>query len=119
MSLAQKQDWAHKIPQMEDGTYDCDVFGGDHVKFEFDINITGNLYLGDLVDTLEISAGGDVILGKNANTLRISAGGDVILGENSKNWNIDAGRDVILFAKVCTSDIISADGEILFNDEPA
>ena len=41
--------------------YDCNIFGGDRVKFERPVYITGDISLGDNADTGCVGAGGDVI----------------------------------------------------------
>ena len=47
LELARQKGWDTQIPQLEDGTYNCDVFGGDDVTLDFWFAISGTLYLKD------------------------------------------------------------------------
>ena len=83
LKLAHEKGWDTSIPQLEDGTYDCDVFGGNGVLFNFDVHISGNLSLGAGAFTRDIFAGGIVALGEGADSCTITAGEDFICGDGS------------------------------------
>ena len=95
-SLARQKGWDVKIPQLDDGTYNCDVFGGDEVCFNFKFVISGILYLKDNATLQDnISAHEGIILGNYAYTLNLfSNNGDIILGNYADTCNI-SGRNII------------------------
>lgn len=96
LELAKQKGWDTKIPQLEDGTYDCDVFGGDGVMFDFAVFITGTLYLKDEAYFLnDVSANAGIFLGNNAYTLSLSSdNGDVIIGNDAGTCSI-IGKNII------------------------
>lgn len=148
LELAKQKGWDTKIPQLEDETYDCDVFGGDDVAFYFDFCITGTLYLkenalfegnvsahegivlGNGAGTYDLSSdSGDVIIGDDADTSEIT-GKNVICGDNlhSNGADISAtdgfvilGKEAHIFSRIDHNFIstVSATEDIICDDEPA
>ncbi|MCI9039709.1 MAG: hypothetical protein HFJ29_07610 [Clostridia bacterium] len=119
LELAWQKGWNVKIPQLEDGTYDCDVFGGDTVHFHASFVISGTLclenyalfdndvsaqsgiILKDNASTYDLSSiNGDVIIGNNASTCAIT-GKNVICGDNldTNTWNISATDGFVILGK--------------------
>ena len=124
LELAKQKGWDTKLPQLEDGTYDCDIFGGDYVKFSFEFAISGTLYMKDNAYFQEkISAREGIILGDTANTFGadiFSDNGDVIIGSHADVCQI-TGKNVIcgdnLFTNGCH--VCATDGDVIlgFNSE--
>ena len=83
LKLAHEKGWDTRIPRLEDGTYDCDIFGGDDVLIPLNVRISGNFFLGARCHTGDIFAGGLVILGEGADPCNVTAGEGFICGDNS------------------------------------
>ena len=96
LELARQEGWNVKIPQFENGTYNCDVFGGDDVEFVFAFTISGTLFLKDnAVLKQNVSAHNGIILCDNASTFGLSSdNGDVILGNDANTCEL-IGKNVI------------------------
>lgn len=119
LELAKQKGWDTKIPQLEGSTYNCDIFGGDGVEFDFEFAIFGTLclkdnavlkgdvsahdgiILGDDADTYDLSSdNGDVVLGNSANTCEL-IGKNVICGDDldTNAWNISATDGFVILGK--------------------
>lgn len=120
LKLARQKGWDVKIPQLEDGTYDCDVFGGDNVHFFFGFVISGTLCLKDKARiTCNVSARNGIILGNNASTTDLfSDNGDVILGDYADTLDI-TGRNVICGYRLYTNGcpISATDGFVILGKD--
>lgn len=118
LELAKQKGWDTKIPRLEDGTYNCDIFGGDGVTFAFEFAISGILCLKHNAELAEhVSAYGGIILGDNASTYNLfSDDGDVVLGDHANTCNIN-GKNVIcgafLHANYCG--IYATDGNVILD----
>lgn len=116
LELAKRKGWDTKISQLEDGTYDCDVFGGDGVTFDFEFIISGTLYLKDYaILEKNVSAHGGFILGDNAYTYGLSSdNGDVVLGNNASTCDL-TGKNVICGDNLDTNvwNIYATDGFVI------
>lgn len=116
LDLARQKGWDVKIPQLDDGTYNCDVFGVDGVTIYAAFTISGTLFLKDgamLRD--DISAHEGIILGNHANTYDLTSdNGDIILGNNADTCNITA-RNVICGDNLITNgcNVVATDGDII------
>jgi len=131
LKLARQKGWDVKIPQLEDGTYDCDVFGG---KGEFynnhnraclggPIDITGTLFLGDNTEVFfHISARTGIIIGNNFRTAYLASDGDVILGDNiillgSEHGTAISGKEIIVGQNLhAFGDIFANDGDAIIGE---
>lgn len=81
LDMAKQKGWNVEIPKLNTGIYDCDVFGGDDVTFDFDVYISGNLFLRDSPILENVFAGEDVILDGLAYTRKVfSAYGTITFG---------------------------------------
>ena len=120
LELARQKGWDTKIPQLEGGTYDCDVFGGDGVKFNFKFSISGALFLKDhAVLYGNIWARDGIILGNKASTFALSSdNGDVIIGNNADTCAI-TGKNVICGDELCANywDISATDGFVILGKD--
>lgn len=120
LELAKQKGWDTKIPQLEDGTYNCDIFGGDGVFFRFIFEISGTLYLKDNADFEgDVLADDGIILGDNADTNNLySDNGDVILGDNADTCYI-TGKNVICGDNLNTNcgDISATDGFVILGKD--
>lgn len=96
LELARQKGWDVKIPLLEDATYDCDVFGGSDVRFDFSFAIFGTLFLKDYAFfSYNVSAASGIILGHKACTYALSSdNGDVILGNDANTCEL-IGKNVI------------------------
>ena len=116
LKLARQKGWDVKIPQLEDGSFDCDVFGGDAVHFHASFVISGTLCLENyaLFDN-DVSAHSGIILKDNASTYDLSSiNGDVIIGNNANTcWLI--GKNIICGDNVDTNcwSISAIDGFVI------
>ena len=119
LELARQKGWDVKIPQLDDGSYNCDVFGGSNVYFYFSFAISGTLFLKDYAFfSSNVSATSGIILGHKAYTYTLSSdNGDVILGNsantceligknvicgddlNTNSWNISATNGFVVLGK--------------------
>lgn len=146
LDLAKQKGWDTKIPQLENGTYSCDIFGGVGVKFDFKFAISGTLclknnavlkgdvsahdgiILGDNADTYDLSSdNGDVVLGNNASTCELT-GKNIICGAglNANCWAISATDGFVVLGKTVSAfddgdddSGISASEDLICDDEPA
>lgn len=107
LKLAREKGWDKHIPEITDGTYDCDIFGGDNVSFCFNVFISGNLSLGDYADICGISIGGSATFGINADTGDVYALGDIVFDSNAIVGTISADGDVIISQNAETGNINS------------
>lgn len=116
LELAHQKGWDVKIPQLEGGTYNCDIFGGDGVTLSFGFAISGTLYLKDnAIFEKDISAHDGFILGDNAYTYNISSNnGDVVLGNNATTCEL-TGKNVICGDNLDTNtwNISATDGFVI------
>lgn len=96
LERAKQKGWDTKIPQLEGGTCDCDVFGGNGVTFGFKFAISGTLRLkNNAVLEKDVSAHAGIILGDNAFTYGLSSNnGDVVLGNGATTCEL-IGKNVI------------------------
>ena len=121
LKLARQKGWDVKIPLLEDGTYNCDVFGGDDVKFVFAFAISGTLFLKDnAVLERDVFAQDGIILGDGADTYGlVSDDGDVILGNYANTCRL-AGKNVTCGDDLYTnkSYISATDGFVILGQNP-
>lgn len=116
LDALRKEEWKKEIPQLADGTYDCDVFGGDYVGFGFDVNISGNISLGSHSHLCNIHSGGSVWLGDYANAFEISADDSVTIGSYSEIKKVQTNNGDICFGDFTTITDVFAGGNIVFGD---
>lgn len=120
MELAKQKGWNTKIPRLEDGTYDCDVFGGDGVELDsfYSLSFSGILCLKDNAHLhCDISADCGIILGDNVDTYDLfSDNGDIILGDNADTCELTA-KNVICGDGLYTnySSVYATDGFVILS----
>ncbi len=120
LKLARQKGWDVKIPQLENGTYDCDVFGGDNVHFRAGFVISGTLFLKDnAVLKKDVSSHNGIILGDNAFAYGLSShNGDVVLGNNAYTCEL-IGKNVICGDDLDTNtwNISATDGFVVLGED--
>lgn len=120
LELANQKGWDTKIPQLEDDTFDCDVFGGDDVTLDFTFAISGTLCLKDnALFGGDVFAHDGIILGDDADTYDLSSdNGDVVLGNNASTCNL-TGKNVICSDDLNTnySSISATDGFVILGKD--
>ena len=116
LELAQQKGWNVKIPQLKNGTYNCDVFGGSGVTIYSAFTISGTLFLKDgAIFNTDISAHEGIILGNHANTYNLTSdNGDIILGNNASTLILTA-QNVICGNYLNTDDenIFATNGNVI------
>lgn len=120
LELARQKGWDTKISQLEDGTYNCDIFGGDGVNFNFFLDISGTLCLKDnVLLEADMFAHDGIILGDNADTYDLySDNGDIILGDGADTCEL-IGKNVICGDNLNTNygDISATDGFVILGKD--
>ena len=122
LELAQQKGWNVKIPQLKNGTYNCDVFGEDNVYFYLAFVISGTLCLKNhALFNNDVSAHSGIILKDKASTYDLSSiNGDVIIGNDADVCEL-TGKNVICGDNLTTNgcNVVATDGDIIigFNSE--
>lgn len=122
LELAKQKGWDVKIPRLEDGTYDCDVFGGDGVHFHAGFVISGILCLGShAFFAYDVSAHSGILLKDKAYTYALSAiNGNIIIGNDADVCQL-TGKNVICGDNLITNgcNLSATDGDVIigFNSE--
>ena len=101
------------LVQLKDGNmgYDCDIFGGDNVKFLDigELRISGNISVGDNFECFDLYVGESGFFGDNADTLCIETGGDAFFGDFASVYSIASEGRVVFGCNALTGNVVSND----------
>lgn len=116
ISAIQRQKWKEEIPRLNDGTYDCSIFGGDYVGLQFDFHISGSIALGNHSLLCNVQADGDIYLEDSSDAYEIIAGVNIFIGDYSKIVCLNTNH-----GNVCVGDFASisrtvSGGSVKFGD---